>query len=258
MELDLSLSLNGRFGSDPQRRPKDDLERSSSSLSLLLEVPAAEGFPGGLSDRIARSCSLPVMHGEEDVEEKGRKMRKEMQSLRRMEVMKRRMEKHGGNLPRGRGGQFRSRRRREPESDFSRSRVRVRGCGSSGGSSESNSLQDKGQKASATSGNTKSSGEHTLTSVLEAMPCVCAKVDGPNSGRVEGFLFRYRKGDGFKIVCICHGRFLSPAEFVEHAGGSGRDLAHPLKHIVVCTPAVLGGTSHTPSSTLLYALLHGD
>ncbi|KAF6171405.1 hypothetical protein GIB67_009546 [Kingdonia uniflora] len=67
--------------------------------------------------------------------------------------------------------------------------------------------------------------------VLEDMPCVSTKGDGPNGRRIEGFLYRYRKGEEVRIVCVCHGSFLTPAEFVKHAGGG--DVAHPLRHIVV-------------------------
>lgn len=66
---------------------------------------------------------------------------------------------------------------------------------------------------------------------LEDMPCVSTTGDGPNGRRIEGFLYRYKKGEEVRIVCVCHGSFLSPAEFVKHAGGG--DVAHPLKHIVV-------------------------
>lgn len=63
------------------------------------------------------------------------------------------------------------------------------------------------------------------------MPCVSTKGDGPNGRRIEGFLYRYRKDEEVRIVCVCHGSFLTPAEFVKHAGGG--DVAHPLRHIVV-------------------------
>lgn len=42
--------------------------------------------------------------------------------------------------------------------------------------------------------------------VTEEMPCV--------STRGEGFLYKYGKGEEVKIVCVCHGSYLSPAEFV--------------------------------------------
>lgn len=70
-----------------------------------------------------------------------------------------------------------------------------------------------------------------MRTVWENMPCVSTKGDGLDCKRIEGFLYRYRKGDEVRIVCVCHGSFHSPAEFVRHAGGG--DVAHPLRHIVV-------------------------
>ncbi|THU46774.1 hypothetical protein C4D60_Mb09t08430 [Musa balbisiana] len=69
--------------------------------------------------------------------------------------------------------------------------------------------------------------------MVERMPCVSARGDGPNGRRIEGFLYKYRKGEEVKIVCVCHGSFFTPAEFVKHAGGG--EVAHPLRHIVVDT-----------------------
>ncbi|XP_027914209.1 ninja-family protein AFP3-like [Vigna unguiculata] len=66
---------------------------------------------------------------------------------------------------------------------------------------------------------------------MEDMPCVFTKGDGPNGRRIEGILYKYGKGEEVRIMCVCHGNFLSPAEFVKHAGGG--DVAHPLRHIVV-------------------------
>lgn len=76
-------------------------------------------------------------------------------------------------------------------------------------------------------------GNGPVKSMMVDMPCVSTRGDGPNGKRIQGFLYRYRKGEEVKIVCVCHGSFLSPAEFVKHAGGG--DVAHPLRHIVVCT-----------------------
>lgn len=73
--------------------------------------------------------------------------------------------------------------------------------------------------------------KETVSNVCKGMPNVSTKGDGPSGKRIEGFLYRYKKGEQVKIVCVCHGGFLSPAEFVKHAGGG--DVAHPLKHIVV-------------------------
>ncbi|PKU72084.1 ninja-family protein 6-like isoform X2 [Dendrobium catenatum] len=63
------------------------------------------------------------------------------------------------------------------------------------------------------------------------MPLVSTKVDGPNSRRIEGFLYEYGIGEEVRIVCVCHGSFFTPAEFVKHAGGG--EVAYPLRHIVV-------------------------
>ncbi|KAL3501512.1 hypothetical protein ACH5RR_035961 [Cinchona calisaya] len=77
----------------------------------------------------------------------------------------------------------------------------------------------------------KNRGKESGMNALEDMPCVFTKGDGPNGRRVDGILYRYGKGEEVRIMCVCHGNFLSPAEFVKHAGGT--DVAHPLKHIVV-------------------------
>lgn len=71
------------------------------------------------------------------------------------------------------------------------------------------------------------------TSSVEDMPSVSTRGAGPNGRRIEGFLYRYGTGEDVSIVCVCHGSFLTPAEFVKHAGGG--DVAHPLRHIVVNT-----------------------
>lgn len=76
-----------------------------------------------------------------------------------------------------------------------------------------------------------------MRNMLVDMPCVSTRGFGPNGKRVEGFLYRYRKGEQVRIVCVCHGSFLSPAEFVKHAGGG--DVSHPLKHIVVSPSPLL-------------------
>ncbi|GLT68432.1 hypothetical protein SLA2020_406650 [Shorea laevis] len=77
----------------------------------------------------------------------------------------------------------------------------------------------------------KPEGKEIGMNAMEDMPCVFTKGDGPNGRRIEGILYRYGKGEQVRIMCVCHGSFHSPAEFVKHAGGG--DVAHPLKHIVV-------------------------
>ncbi|XP_047178799.1 ninja-family protein AFP3-like isoform X1 [Vigna umbellata] len=66
--------------------------------------------------------------------------------------------------------------------------------------------------------------------ILDRMPSVRATGDGPDGKRIEGFLYKYRSGE-VCIVCVCHGSFLTPAEFVKHAGA--KEVANPMKHITV-------------------------
>ncbi|CAJ1949535.1 unnamed protein product [Sphenostylis stenocarpa] len=72
-----------------------------------------------------------------------------------------------------------------------------------------------------------------LTTSLPEMPYVSTK--GKNGKIVNGFLYRYNKSE-VSIVCVCHGSTFSPAEFVQHAGGT--DITHPLKHITVIPSAL--------------------
>lgn len=66
--------------------------------------------------------------------------------------------------------------------------------------------------------------------LMKQMPTVTTRGDGPNGRMIEGFLYKYTK-EQVTIVCICHGSFFSPAEFVKHAGG--KDVPNPMKHIGV-------------------------
>ncbi|KAJ6429541.1 hypothetical protein OIU84_021026 [Salix udensis] len=77
----------------------------------------------------------------------------------------------------------------------------------------------------------ENTGREIGTNAMEDMPCVFTKGDGPDGRSVDGILYKYGKGEEVRIMCVCHGSFLSPAEFVKHAGGS--DVDHPLRHIVV-------------------------
>ncbi|KAK4715205.1 hypothetical protein R3W88_013543 [Solanum pinnatisectum] len=102
------------------------------------------------------------------------------------------------------------------------SKMRETGSRMSGGDMDSPSKKLEAAKSRAT---------ETGTNTLENMPCVFTKGDGPNGKRVDGILYRYNKGEEVRIMCVCHGSFHSPAEFVKHAGGT--NVAHPLKHIVI-------------------------
>ncbi|CAN8269962.1 unnamed protein product [Cochlearia groenlandica] len=66
--------------------------------------------------------------------------------------------------------------------------------------------------------------------LFDKMPCVTSTGNGPEGKTVNGFLYRYSKTE-ISIICVCHGTFFSPAEFIIHAGGS--HVSHPLRHITV-------------------------
>ncbi|KAE8689262.1 Ninja-family protein AFP3 [Hibiscus syriacus] len=216
IELSLGLSLNGRFGVDPRAKK---LKRSSS-----------------IPDFINNST-------EKTTEEEWRK-RKELQCLRRMEAKRKRSEKQK-NLK-----AVRDRRRGgcgEENCEDDKGEVGGRGpcdaiyasqasIGSQG--SETQRCPDARsptsvklateteQKPIIIPGKTVIEKSEKLSGVgekkrniVEDMPCVSATGDGPNGKKIEGFLYRYRKGEEVRIVCVCHGSFLSPAEFVKHAGG---------------------------------------
>lgn len=106
--------------------------------------------------------------------------------------------------------------------------------GSSGSGGETCSLQERKNPPSVgleRENSIKKHGKEIGTGSMEDMPCVFTQGDGPNGRVIEGILYKYGNGEQVKIMCVCHGSFLSPAEFVKHAGGT--DFAHPLKHIVV-------------------------
>ncbi|KAJ7961585.1 Ninja family [Quillaja saponaria] len=76
--------------------------------------------------------------------------------------------------------------------------------------------------------------DQSPTASLPQMPYVSTTGNGPNGKTVTGFLYRYTNSE-VSIVCVCHGTTFSPAEFVQHAGGT--DVSHPLRHITVIPSA---------------------
>ncbi|CAH9095131.1 unnamed protein product [Cuscuta epithymum] len=288
MELNLGLSMGGRFGVD---RDSKKLVRSASVASCLHivredDAVAAPPSPVAISS-LVRTSSLPV-----ETEEEWKK-RKDLQSMRRMEAKKRRSEKQRcsrGDKDAGAGavGSKREEQYQAAAKSYYGRGIEVgmmkgkkcypssRGSlESQGGSSssisefESKVLQGscelspgsirslpEGRSQEAGSSTTKtsdlarkmpeaetetSSNKQRETTGLQAkkvgmapveeMPGVFTKGDGPNGKRIDGILYKYGKGEEVRIMCVCHGSFLSPAEFVKHAGGN--DVAHPLKHIVI-------------------------
>lgn len=256
VELGLGLSLNGRFGTEP-RNKKIARSNSVSTFNILsLEQNEFETAKNE-SSVLKRTCSLPV----ETAEEVMRK--KKMQSLKRLEAKRKRCEKiaaksndDGSNTKNGcmikkeNSGQFVC----NDEIRWKRSSQGSTGSQGSSASAvsdmENKSVQEDKSSAQV---NTKKETENSSPNkkhctlarsrsngvremdknFMEEMPCVSTRGEGPNGRRIEGFLYQYRKGEEVRIVCVCHGSFLTPAEFVKHAGGG--DVAHPLRHIVVST-----------------------
>ncbi|KAM3363718.1 ninja-family protein AFP3 [Capsicum galapagoense] len=275
IELSLGLSLNGRFGVDPQKGNR--LKRSSSIANFAF--PGGDerngcSFPAGsyAAPAIARTCSLPVEAGEEC------RKRKELQSLRRLEAKRKRMEKlqnvrvkdkvdldespeengnvysdghgqvvnNGNSLPLSQGSMGSQGSGSSGISDFGSQPIQ--GAGDSTGTNTPTSFKPSVQERewkqvarlpettserspSTCNGSANMEAKEMFKDYMLNMPCVSTMGDGPNGRKIEGFLYRYRKGEEVKIMCVCHGNFLTPAEFVKHAGGG--DVVNPLRHIVV-------------------------
>ncbi|XP_024974099.1 ninja-family protein AFP3-like [Cynara cardunculus var. scolymus] len=301
VELSLGLSMNGRFGVERRCTVVDNNYSNNDRLSRSSSVTDFSSFPStnddptplSLYSPLTRTCSLPI-------ETEEWKKRKELQSLRRSEAKRKRVEKlkngrvvkgstaeeiyetkrrnlTNGNelwrsslpsllppLPRpppvpsqvsigspasgGSSGvsdlecQHFSGTNKEVESKSTTSNQSISHKISSSSLNRSNLVASEhvAGKLSATSsqilsGN-RSSKDETLKVMLADMPCVSTKGDGINGKKIEGFLYRYRKGEEVRIVCVCHGSFLTPAEFVKHGGGG--DVEHPLRHIVVNPPSL--------------------
>lgn len=103
---------------------------------------------------------------------------------------------------------------------------------------EASSSTKSSQQVSASNATTDKTSDPKISedkrpltqSSLPKMPCVSTTGPSPNGKTISGFLYSYSR-DEVSIVCVCHGTFLSPAEFVQHSGRT--DLSHPERHIVV-------------------------
>ncbi|KAB8106258.1 hypothetical protein EE612_040508 [Oryza sativa] len=279
IELSLGLSLGGCFGADLAREFKKPRLVRSSSIASICSLPGGGGGGAGGDDvataapapaPLMRTSSLPT----ETEEERWR--RREMQSLKRLEAKRKRLERRnsmnsGRSAGAGGGGRDDGQDAMYPTGFQLRRSVVSQGSTSScmpeqgvgvgaeamdTSSSDNASCQNKPLPPTASSGGgggrppangsmkeqpplrtlrsltmrTTSTGD-LRKSMMEDMPMVSSRVDGPNGRKIDGFLYKYRKGEEVRIVCVCHGNFLTPAEFVKHAGGG--DVTNPLRHIVV-------------------------
>ncbi|CAH1413216.1 unnamed protein product [Lactuca virosa] len=257
VELSLGLSLNGRFGVERRRVVANGYYDNNNRLIRASSVADFSSFPSAMEDPTAltvyppltRTCSLPIETGDEW------KKRQELQSLRRSEAKRKRGEKlKNGKVVKGlltSEENYDAKRRNVmkgndqswqppppsllpplPRPSPFPSQVSI-GSPASGGSSGVSELES--QPFSGINKDDKSTDE-TLKMMFADMPCVSTKGEGVNGKKIEGFLYRYRKGEQVRIVCVCHGNFLTPAEFVKHGGGG--DVEHPLRHIVVNPPSL--------------------
>lgn len=62
------------------------------------------------------------------------------------------------------------------------------------------------------------------------LPWVTTTGKGPYGKTISGVMYIVN-GRHVRLVCSCHGKHMSPAEFVEHSGSA--DLSNPERHIVV-------------------------
>ncbi|XP_066391202.1 ninja-family protein 6-like [Miscanthus floridulus] len=268
VELSLGLSLGGRFGTDAgAKRPR--LPRSSSIASVCSlhgdGDADADADPSPAAPLpLLRTTSLPT----ETEEEHWR--RREIQSRRRREARRKRVERRnsmGSLVPAGPKpaaavdataaiGSGRRSIGSQGSNSVSTTEQGIGGSAINQSTDSSPSTSDNTNKnnmlpptkaaekplngtvteqprlrtlGSLTTRTSSTSDIRKL--MMEDMPMVSSKVEGPNTRRIDGFLYRYKKGEDVRIVCVCHGSFLTPAEFVKHAGGG--DVSNPLRHIVV-------------------------
>eukprot|EP00246_Nothoceros_aenigmaticus_P011444 TRINITY_DN3113_c0_g1_i1.p1 TRINITY_DN3113_c0_g1~~TRINITY_DN3113_c0_g1_i1.p1 ORF type:complete len:236 (+),score=26.88 TRINITY_DN3113_c0_g1_i1:596-1303(+) len=95
---------------------------------------------------------------------------------------------------------------------------------------------EKGNQQGGRITNGVAPGEHFGgTGNIPQLPWVQCTGAGPNGKSICGVLYSFQKV--IKIVCKCHGNHMTPAEFVQHAGGE--NVSNPEKAITVshfCIP----------------------
>lgn len=269
IELSLGLSLGGRFGTDRSPEAKRPRLARSSSIASVCSVSVGDGDPSPAAPLpLLRTSSLPTETEEERWRRREMQSRRRMEARRKR--LERRSSMGSSSSGLGKPGRedggdvvngFQLRRSIGSQGSSSSANAREQGldrnavCQSTDARSPSTS--DNTNEKSAlpplrTAAGRPQNGTMTaqpplrtlgsLTmrtsstsdirkSMMEDMPMVSSKVEGLNGRKIDGFLYRYSKGEDVRIVCVCHGNFLTPAEFVKHAGGG--DVSNPLRHIVV-------------------------
>ncbi|CAA7038609.1 unnamed protein product [Microthlaspi erraticum] len=234
IELTLGLSLNGQFGTDPRSRKRKSFELGRSSSipeGFVFDEQRSSGdmrrtVGRGVSDmfQLDRTRSLPV-NTEAETETK----RKRPEKTRAF------MEFQATPLNKGKN-------RVQAETKEARAFLEF----TYPPPTKEKGENDRFAVNAAKKKTQEVSGMEKARNILEDMPCVSTRDVGADGKRVEGFLYWYGGNkEEVKIVCVCHGSFLSPAEFVRHGGGlvsnddDGGDgvMINPLRHIVVKLPS---------------------
>ncbi|KAL1211359.1 Ninja-family protein AFP4 [Cardamine amara subsp. amara] len=227
VELTLGLSLNGQFGTDPRsrKRKKFELGRSSSIPEGFVFDEQRSG--GGVSNmfQLDRTRSLPV----ETETERKRKRPEKTRTFMEFPVTK--------DKNRGQAAETEKTSRAFLEFKIPPTKEKVE----QDGLVVSSPVNERGKNGNREMKKKKKnveevSGKEKARNILEDMPCVSTREVGADGKRVEGFLYWYGGNkEEVKIVCVCHGSFLSPEEFVRHGGGDV--TINPLRHIVVKLPS---------------------
>lgn len=227
VELSLGLSLNGRFSLNPTRKR---LRRSSSVSDLLPRVIA---YDNGVSYRtlgaplprdvapLARASSLPAETEEVQGPQARRRRMEKIRNVRGPRAREGHNQDEIGDDG-GIGNEIESPNPVAPPLRFE---------GLAGNGIDGMQLLPVNASSSVHVPTVQAPGQGT--NALLDMPFVSTRGQGPSHASIQGFLYKYNRHDNIKIVCVCHGLFLSPSEFLKHGGGSDAAAAEPLKHIVV-------------------------
>ncbi|MBA0689349.1 hypothetical protein Goari_007081 [Gossypium aridum] len=257
-EMNLRLSLGGIYGSGNYSK-QNPLTRSSSIAGEV--VNHKRNFTEQLENTLpksylslARSCSLPAQ-----VESSKRVVNiKELRMMKRVEAKKRAVEKQwngmkgsekdkllvAGAAPTEFPAWLAASTAKSPALNRAIDKIqegfrKLEGVeGWSAPSSSSNPIKSVPEMPSQVTESENPAKKPKLSrgwiqdKEMKEMPSVTTTGDGPNGRKIQGFLYKYTKGQ-VCIVCVCHGNFLSPEEFVRHAGT--KDVTNPMKHINVCS-----------------------
>ncbi|KAH7283510.1 hypothetical protein KP509_34G010700 [Ceratopteris richardii] len=85
--------------------------------------------------------------------------------------------------------------------------------------------------------------ERHLSESFSRLPQVTTTGRGPTGRTINGVMYVVG-GHSVRIICRCHGKHMSPLQFVEHAGSN--DLSNPLRSIVMSPSPLLNRLASTP------------